>query len=355
MVFTKCPACKCKHRIDKKVVGAPIVCQKCNNTFKVVKTHEKKRIPNLVELALSYQLISKEQLAKALTIQKEQKKNGKDLPVKDILIEKGMINQEKMNMIQDIRKYLEARNLDQKFGKIAVNKGILSEKEIQLALSMQLKTFKKNKCCRLIGDILVEAKLINEQQRDAILKEQKRFDRTLPSQEGVQDVGLKAWYSGIKEEVAEEGIINFLLAFLQKRAVPVIIGICLLTGCFIFYASISKPRNYKSAYSESLVSRIFNLGLKEYTYEFAFSTTLMDKSFFSVEMDVIFIGREGLMEIAKKEDKIQHAFTIVFNPRVASQIKTKKKLPITLKKIFKSQLDNKVKDIHITKYVLTKR
>ena len=269
-----------------------------------------------------------------------------------------MSNHKFETMVQDIHKYLETRSLDQQFGKIAIKKGFLSDRDIQVALSMQLKSFKKNKSCRLIGDILVEANLLNENQRDSILEDQKRSESMIPSgpdKDGKVEIpGIKGWYSRQREEIASEGIVNFLLRFVQKRAIPVIISILVMTIAFIFYASLTKPQNYRQIDDESLISKIFHFGKKKYVYPFSFSTSLADNSYLSLEMDVIFFDREGYLEIIRKEDMIQHAFTIVFNPRVASQIKTRKKMIYTLKKIFNSQLDNRIADVEITKYVLTK-
>ena len=126
MVLTECPSCKCKHRIDESIIGTTISCQKCDKKFKITQTQTKKRIPDLIELAVTYKLITREQLVKAISIQKDKKLQESNEVLMEILLENKMIDESKLGMIREIHKYLETRSLDQQFGKIAVKGHIIA-------------------------------------------------------------------------------------------------------------------------------------------------------------------------------------------------------------------------------------
>jgi uncharacterized protein (DUF342 family) len=83
---------------------------------------------------------------------------------------------------------LEVRKLDGKFGTIAVTNEFTTRDEIDRALQEQKKIFKEKKIIRLIGDILVESQVLSKNQRDAILKTQKRFEKIIPAEQKPPDV-----------------------------------------------------------------------------------------------------------------------------------------------------------------------
>ena len=149
MHYVKCSFCNCEYKVDPEFLGKSIKCQECNNFFEVLNIYEKKRKPSFEELALSYGIIKKEQLQEAISIQRSEEQLGNPTSLADIFLKKKMVKPDQLAMIQDINKYLELRLLDKKFGKIAMDKGFISEREVKLALSVKAINFKKNKYCRL--------------------------------------------------------------------------------------------------------------------------------------------------------------------------------------------------------------
>jgi len=69
-----------------------------------------------------------------------------------------------------------------KFGEIAVNKGLISEKDVQEALKIRKEYQEIHKIHKKIGAILTEKGLIGPDEVKIILEEQKR------------DVSLMAWF-----------------------------------------------------------------------------------------------------------------------------------------------------------------
>lgn len=358
MNYVKCSYCNCEYKVDTDFLGKSIKCQECHNFFEVIDIYEKKRKPTFEELAVAYNLVTKEQLDEARSIQQAEEQLGRDTPISEIFIQKNMMSLEQLTMIQDINKYMELRLLDKQFGKIAIKKGFLSEREIKLALSVQAISFKKNKYCRLIGDILIESGVMNDSQRDIILEEQKRIDISLPRKKSSvvnaeTNADLRTRIRDTLHDIRSMSFKEFILTFTQKRALVVISVIILLTAGLMMYASTIKPKNYRQIGKEGVIDKIFK-PKKYYKYPFEFSTTLKDSAFLRLEMDVEFYDLNGFEEFDNKLPRIKHAFGLVFNPRFSYQIRSRKKIVRTLKKIFNSQLDVHISNVYVTEYILTK-
>ena len=359
MDFIQCPFCNCEYRVDKEIAGNTIKCQKCEKSFEAKHIYQKKRTPSFEELALSYALISQEQLNEAISIKKAEEQLGNVVSIEDIVLQKRMIQSEQVEMLKGISQFLEMRSLDKKFGKIAISKGFLGEKEVNLALSVQTVNFKKKKYCRLIGDILVESGVLNENQRDSILKEQKRIDSFLPNENNEKpspkptDGSMKGSIRSILKEVGEVNYHQLIVTFTQKRALIVIFSILLLTIGLIIYATTVKPNNFRSSVEKSFIDKIFETDQKHYLYPLTYSTTLADQAFFSIEMEIEFNDINGFDEFDRQGERIRHAFNLVFTPRTSQQIKGEKKIHTTLKKIINSQVKTHITNIYVSKYMLT--
>ncbi|MBU0996302.1 MAG: IBR domain-containing protein [Proteobacteria bacterium] len=358
MNFIQCPFCNCEYRIDPEFVGNTIKCQKCEKSFEAIHVYQKNRKPNLEDLALAYDAITKEQLEEALSIKKAEDQLGNAVNIEDIFLQKGMIDPEQLEMLKEINQFLELRLLDKKFGKIAINKGFLTDREVKLALSVQAINFKKKKYCRLIGDILIESGVMNESQRDEILMEQKRLDGVLPQKanestaEGPKQ-DIKQKFRAFVQDVRDANIQNLIITFTQRRALIVISAIALITVSLIIYAATVKPKNYKNVSDSSFLSKIFEKDKRYFVYPFKYSTTLSDQAFLNLEMDVEFTDINGFEEFERKEARLRHAFNLVFNPRSYRQVKGEKKIHTTLKRIFRAQMDVDITNVYVTKYILT--
>ncbi|MCG8550970.1 MAG: DUF342 domain-containing protein, partial [Desulfobacterales bacterium] len=158
-----------------------------------IKTKPAENIPTLPDLALKYGTISKDQhdyLIKLFTFKKER------VDYEALLRDEGMATPYQLGLLKLIQEYQIIRKSGEEFGKIAIGKGLATDVDINQALEMQKKEFKRSRQKKLIGDILVETRILTIKQKDLILKEQALFTK--------RDSGLPR-ESGKPSKIAEEG------------------------------------------------------------------------------------------------------------------------------------------------------
>ncbi|MBW2681871.1 MAG: DUF342 domain-containing protein, partial [Deltaproteobacteria bacterium] len=209
-IITVCPSCNCRYRAPEAILGRTVSCKKCGTGFSLGSADESTQKQNLQyvtseqekvlelfqddvylvigKLAVKYKFVGDKQLQQALYIQEEGKRVGQKLLLGEVLVVNGMISQAQLDFLISVQKMLEARKLDGKFGTIAVKNGFTTRDEIDSALQEQNNIFKETKTIKLIGDILVESKVLTENQRDAILKTQKRFEKIISVEQKSTDV-----------------------------------------------------------------------------------------------------------------------------------------------------------------------
>lgn len=158
-----------------------------------IKAEVVDNIPTLPDLALKYGTISKDQhdyLIKLFTFKKER------VDYEALLRDEGMATPYQLGLLKLIQEYQIIRKSGEEFGKIAIGKGLATDVDINQALKMQKKEFKKSRQKKLIGDILVETRILTTKQKDLILKEQALFTK--------HDYGLSR-EKNKPSEIAEEG------------------------------------------------------------------------------------------------------------------------------------------------------
>ena len=196
--ITMCPSCECRYRTPEAFLGRKVSCKNCGTSFEVdfeVENREKEstRVPMLKEgeidtisqddaylvigkLAEKYKFVNEEQIQEALSIQKQEQLAGKKALLGEILVAQGMMSQNQLDFLLSIQKVIETRKMDRKFGMIAVKNEFAIKEDIEHALMEQQKSYEKTKTVKMIGDILVESKVMTRDQCDAILKKQQRFE-----------------------------------------------------------------------------------------------------------------------------------------------------------------------------------
>jgi len=194
-----CPSCECRYRTPEAFLGRKVSCKSCGTSFRIEFDAEngQKESPQVSKLketeidtisqddgylvfgklALKYKFVVEEQIQKALSIQKQNRLAGNKTLLGEILVTQGMISQNQLDFLLSIQKMIETRKMDRKFGMIAVKNGFVTPEDIERALTEQKKSYEKNKAVKMIGDILVESKVMTNDQCDAILKKQKRFEK----------------------------------------------------------------------------------------------------------------------------------------------------------------------------------
>ena len=127
------------------------------------------------QIALNYKFISDKQLQRALSFQKQRKRGSQKLLLGMILVMKEMISQNQLDVLISAQNFCEIRQLERRFGIIAIRNGFATQKEINIGLEKQAAIFKKTKSVKLIGDMLVDLGILTREKRDAVLLRQHRF------------------------------------------------------------------------------------------------------------------------------------------------------------------------------------
>ena len=130
------------------------------------------KIPIIGLLAVKNLFITKEDLQKALSQCSEAA--NPDLALKEYFLSKEMISAQNMERILRAAKAIEMRQQELKFGAVAIRKGFISQSVLKLVLEEQEEDIKNRRKIRRLGDMLVEAGMMTEKQRDYILKLQER-------------------------------------------------------------------------------------------------------------------------------------------------------------------------------------
>ena len=126
--------------------------------------------PSLVHLALHYGTITKAQFKQlSALLSGSEKSTGKEA---ELLLKQGLATRYQIGLLKLIQDYQVIRRKGEEFGKLAVKKGFASAKDIKSALEIQHKAFRETRLKKLIGDILVETKIITAEQKLVILREQ---------------------------------------------------------------------------------------------------------------------------------------------------------------------------------------
>lgn len=121
------------------------------------------------ELAVTYKLISAEQLKMVTDEQALRPRNGA-FSLEAILLEKKLVSQSDINRLLSKQAFLETRDADLTFGKEAAKRGLATKDEVKSAFIRQSKIYGKDGRVVPIGDILVESKIISDKDRDDILR-----------------------------------------------------------------------------------------------------------------------------------------------------------------------------------------
>ncbi len=134
------------------------------------------QIQSLPELALKYGTINSEQFSLIQRLHTLKTKHGHPMEYDQLLLSQKFATSYQVGLLKLIQEYLIIKKRGEEFGKIAIEKGFATQVDVDKALAEQKKAFKTAKIKKLIGDILVESRVITQKQKHAILKEQTFLD-----------------------------------------------------------------------------------------------------------------------------------------------------------------------------------
>lgn len=134
-------------------------------------------IPSIPELAVQYGTITKEQFDQVIKLYNQKQRQGIDPDYGDIILQLKIATSYQVGLLKLIQEYLILKKSGEEFGKIAIKKGYATPADVKNALEHQKREFKKAKRKKLIGDILVEGRVITTKQKNTILKEQSLLEK----------------------------------------------------------------------------------------------------------------------------------------------------------------------------------
>ncbi len=171
-------------------------------------------IPTLARLALEYGTIQQDQYRQITALYDLGNKQDPVPDYADLLMGQGFATQYQVGLLQLIQEYHIIKHLGEKFGKIAIEKGFATKKDVRMALDHQKQEFRRAKIKKLIGDILVESGVITLKQKDAVLKEQAFLEH-----QGSQ-IYSRAYQarSGLDQNKTDAPLTAYERQFLQTKA-----------------------------------------------------------------------------------------------------------------------------------------
>ncbi len=134
-------------------------------------------IPSLADLALQYGTIDKIQHKQITSLHALKIKEKQPEDYSTLLLSQRLATGYQVGLLKLIQEYHAVKKSGKEFGKIAVEKGFATEEDVQRALEFQKKEFKRARLKKLIGDILVESRVITEKQKNQVLQEQTFLER----------------------------------------------------------------------------------------------------------------------------------------------------------------------------------
>ncbi|RJR28988.1 MAG: DUF342 domain-containing protein [Desulfobacteraceae bacterium] len=240
-IISSCPSCGSRYKVPPGFYGKTLSCKNCGTPFKLVEAsqnHTKepkteaasdKKVqgigpedPCLIvgRLVVKYCYASEEQVREAIAFQVEERQQGRNRTLGEILVARGMISQDQLKCVISVQQLVDARQLDVRFGSMAVQNGFAKEEDILNALEKQKSIFKEQRTVKRIGDILVEAGILTSLQKDGILERQRGLTEFSPPTEQVKaDAGPNT--SKVFEiRVSEDGLSASLVLENERPVRP---------------------------------------------------------------------------------------------------------------------------------------
>jgi uncharacterized protein len=228
-IISGCPKCGCSYRVPSHFLGKTLSCKKCGTSFRLAKSPQtitKESVPKaspgdaqgiapddpcLVfgRLVVKYCYANEEQVREALAWQSKQKQQGQEKALGEILVERGAISRDQLGCLVSVQRLMETRQLDVRFGTVAVQNGFAREEDIAKALVEQKRLFKENRAVKRIGDILVESGIMSPEQKEGVLERQRRLSGGGEPAEA-SPPGAVAPIKGLEITVSEDSLSAYI-------------------------------------------------------------------------------------------------------------------------------------------------
>lgn len=157
-VDAECESCRSKYRISEEHTGTPVTCKKCGMAFEVKNNNSENPAFVIAKLALKYKLVGENQLKEVL---EDIKDSGNGSKLEDILLTKGLIDENQKKLLTATKDFLGVRKKDQLESEVLIKKGLINREDLDAALTQQKLQFKKDLSIKTVFDILCESGKIN--------------------------------------------------------------------------------------------------------------------------------------------------------------------------------------------------
>ncbi len=136
-----------------------------------MSAHQETADPLIIlgKLAIKYGMAQREQIREALAYQRVQKEEGKEIPLGEILVSRGILSADQLDHLLDVQSFLVRRQKDKRFATAAVQLGLASPQSVEGALNDQLEEFRQRRIVRPLGAILVERGILTEEDQEKVL------------------------------------------------------------------------------------------------------------------------------------------------------------------------------------------
>ncbi|MBF0413518.1 MAG: DUF342 domain-containing protein [Desulfamplus sp.] len=129
------------------------------------KFSESRNDTYLGKIAIQHGFITRRQLEAAISTTQSARQAGKIVSLENILFEKGLISSEDMGKLIAVARRRSAKD----FAKLILKDFGVSIKDINRCLAIQAKEFSETSVCRMLGDILVDEKILTEELRESAI------------------------------------------------------------------------------------------------------------------------------------------------------------------------------------------
>lgn len=127
------------------------------------KFNESRNDIYLGKIAVQHGFVTRRQLDTAISTTQSERQTGRVVSLENILFEKGLISSEDMGKLIAVARRRAAKD----FAKLILKDFGVSIKDINRCLAIQAKEFSQTSVCRMLGDILVEEKILTEELKES--------------------------------------------------------------------------------------------------------------------------------------------------------------------------------------------
>lgn len=129
----------------------------------------------LGRIAVERKLVTAEALEACVAEQTRRAAGGLAQPLGEVLVERGLVSREQLDHVLKAQMFAQVREADVRFGQLAVKNAFASRADVDRCLRLQEETFESRREVVLLGRLMLDGRLLTEQQVEALLKAQNRL------------------------------------------------------------------------------------------------------------------------------------------------------------------------------------